>query len=275
MDKMGDAMGTNRSTGRRLSAGTRLVGVATALAFLTACGSAAAANSPASSSSAAPTLSVAGSSVNGFATKKELAADSQNRKFVKTTLAPDDRLLAYQPEQVTEQTSSLFSVEEIAAAHKVAMLYLADEITDSILKGDNITKADKDLWWASVKDALDPEQSQEVIDDLKAPFTATKAAVYQNPERAAKGYTLEYSERDIQLLTRHIALNRVVSMERDGKRYIGFNTDLFFELPVLKQGEKAAEKVTATSQVVARQVTPGVWKIAGTTISVGSVEYSK
>lgn len=276
---MNNAVRQNRIKGRNnkgVKSALVTVIAGTLVVVATACGNTTTENlpTPSASATAAAVTSVAGTSVNGFATKKELGADSQGRKFVQTTLSSDDKMLAYQPAQVTEQTSSLFSVEEIQTAQKVAMLYYAEELTDSELKGDNITKADKDLWLESMKDDIDPEQLQEFADKLTT-YDPKDGVVYENPDRVTKGYALDYNENNVQLISRKIELNRVLGATIDGKRYIGFVTDIKLELPVTKDGEKAVESVRATATVTMRQVTPGVWKYAGAKVSVDSVEYSK
>lgn len=270
-----------KKTGTKFRATVVVAGASAILILGTACGSNTPSGSETGASGAASATAsesakntVAGSSVNGFATKKELAKDSQGREYVQTTLSATDPLLSYDRMDVTEQTSGMFTPEEIAAAQKEAGLYFAEEVTDSILKGDGITKADEDLWWETNKDKFDPEQVGEIIAALHD-YDSKNTPVYRNPARAEAGYSLEYSVDKIQVLQRQMGYSRIVSLTKDEKKYIGFNADIYFEIPVSKAAGNATEKVVANGQVVMRQVSPGDWKIAGTTISVNSVEYTQ
>lgn len=246
----------------------------TLVVLTTACGVTGPEN-PSPSSSSASATSVAGTSVNGFKTKKELAEDSQGRKFVKTTLGTDDELFTYHPEIRTPAAVMLFTDEEAKAAQKVASFYYADQFTDSILKGDNITQADKDLWWENTKADFDPEQVQVFTAHLGKAYDSQDAVMYQNPDRVANGYAIEYNENDIQIRSRQIDYTEIIAQEIQGEKYIGFKANIYFELPVMKDGEHYLEKVTATGKNALTQISPGVFKISGMDLKVTSVAYDK
>lgn len=224
--------------------------------------------------SASPTSTIAGTSVNGFATKKELAVDAQGRKFVQTTLSPTDSLLEYEPSIRTLTVVDMFTEEQVQAAQKVASTYYVEEYIDSILKGDGITQKDKDLWLEQNKDIIDPEQFQAFVDDFKV-NTGNETGVYMNKERAAKGYSLVYGENEVQVLSRNVKYKRIIGQEIEGVKYIGFESDVNFSLTVTKDGEKSTENVTASGEVNLREVEPGVWKIAGVQLKADSISYGK
>jgi len=231
-------------------------------------------SSPTATSTPSPTSTIAGTSVNGFATKKELAVDAQGRRFVQTTLSANDSLLEYDPSIRTLTVVDMFTEEEVQAAQKAASSYYVEQYIDSILKGDNITQKDKDLWLEQNKEIIDPEQFQSFVDDFKV-NTGVDTGVYMNRERSAKGYSLVYGENEVQVLSRDVSYTKIIGQNIEGKDYIGFEADVTFALAVTKDGKKATENVAVSGEVNLRQVKPGEWKIAGVQLHVDSVTYGE
>lgn len=259
-----------------------LTGTALLLALTTACSGSGVSgvDNPSSgtpSVSATPTVqSIAGTVVNGMPTKPELTVDAQGRSYVQTSIKADDPMVAYDPSVRTPRTIGLFTEEQIQSAQKFANTYFAEEVMDSFVKGDNITQADKELWWEQHKDKYDPVFMEPFNKVLMDPYSPKDVVLYQNPERAAKGYAVEYGADKVQISSRHINYREIQSQVIEGVPYIGFETDIYFEIPVVKtDGTKAFEKVSLSGEVVYKEVSPGEWLISGQNVVQSPVTYSK
>lgn len=229
------------------------------------------------SASAAPTVeSIAGTVVNGMPTKPELTVDAQGRSYAQVTVKDTDPMIAYKTEIRTPTAIELFTEAETIAAQKVASKFILEEMADSFLKGDNITQADKDLWWEKNKNKFDSAQVTLGPHLTEKPYNPQEILVYMNPERAANGYSLEYGPDKVHVSSRHFAYEKIVAQVIDGTSYLGFRFNMYFDFPVTKtDGTETYESTTLSGEIVFNQVAPEDWKISGITVKQGAVSYGK
>lgn len=141
-------------------------------------------------------------------------------EYQHTTISPDDPALKYDPNVVMPDASAQFTPEEITAAQKTAITFLAEEGIDSTLNDGN----DIDGWWAKNKDRIAPELQQPVYDYLKSGKTFVARGSWDDAN--SKGYTYAYNKDQPRVKSRKIEVIGVRSEPGAAGTSLIFNTDV-------------------------------------------------
>lgn len=222
---------TLAETSRRWKNSFAAVGIATSLMMTSACGvgstpqdstpapSPSVSISQEASPSATPTPSAPVSNVP----VKEVVNNGKG-EYQQTTISPDDPALKYDPNVVMPDATAKFSPEEIAAAQKSAVTFLAEEGIDSTLNDGK----DVDGWWAKNKDRIAPELQAPVYDYLKSGKNFVATGSWDAANSGGWGYV--YNKDQPRVKNRTITVTGVRSEDNPAGTSLIFNTDVDYTM---------------------------------------------
>lgn len=264
---------TLRRTRKTMSA----IGVAGVIMATSACGgttgtaidhgTASPSSSPSISQSATPSATPKpvnsngpGTVINGMPTKAELANDGKG-EYVQTSISPDDPAFTYNPSIVDPSASGTYSPEDITAAQKVAVTFLAEEGIDSTLNNNPSDVSNQEAWWAKNKDRFAPTHQDEIhnailANDPNQPF------VFRGQYRAGK-YDLASGPSTTHVLSRTITPVAIKAGNIKGESLLGVQSKVDFTLNAVSDGAPAKETVSGTVSYTLLKDSSGKWLITG------------
>jgi hypothetical protein len=137
--------------------------------------------------------------------------DNGKGKYLQSTVADNDPALKYDESLSDEKIKKLFTADELAAAQKTAVKFLAEETIDSTMQGGG--NADK--WLDANKDKLAPSWLSEASIKVKEPKSGF---LVNNPGRAKAGYDLAYDEKEVRVVDRKIEVRSI--SESKGRPFV-------------------------------------------------------
>lgn len=201
-----------------------------------------------------------GAVINGIPTKPEISNDGKG-EYIQTSIAADDPALTYNP-AIVDPSASSYSPEDITAAQKVAITFLAEEGIDSTLNNNPADVANQEAWWAKNKDRFAPAH-QDTIHNAIIANDPNQPIVFRGQHRAGK-YDLASGPSSTHVLSRTITPVAVKAGNINGENLLGVQSKVDFTLNAVSDGAPAKESVSGTvSYTMVKDSSSGKWLIAG------------
>lgn len=164
--------------------------------------------SPASETSSASD-SEYGPTIDGMTTLPVLASDKEG-EWRKITLRPDDPAYTINPNVINPETAAMWSEEEIATAHKIAVDYAVDMI-DTFANGQPGDEARAAEWWEVNKSKFHPVYHELLRADVSS-TDRSKPIVFKGSDmRDEAGNKLMYGSDKVHVRDLKITTTEIVS----------------------------------------------------------------
>lgn len=214
---------------------------------------------PENNTSVTATAIATDSAANSTLPVKGIANDGKG-DFLQTAISPDDVAFKYDPSIVKGTATDRFSVEDITAAQKVAVTFIAEEALDSTMSGNPKDKAVKDAWWEKNKDKFYSSSQEEFHKDVLGD-DANKPIVFRGYFRS---YDLAYGKDKTHLNSYTIKPVEVHGGDVNGLPAVAFKFEVTFKLNVVVDGKEKLETTKAeVNQTLVKDKATGEFKFTG------------
>lgn len=205
----------------------------------------------------------AGDVINGLPTKKELANDGKG-SYIQTTISPNDPALAYDPAIVEANASSAYSEAEIKEVQKLFATFVAEETIDSTLNNNQSDPAVQDAWWAKHKEEIDAPSQDEVLAQIKSTDPNATFLFVGRFRQNSPDYRLVSGSDKTHVHSRTIKPKAIrAGTLPDGRKVLGVQADVQFELNALLHGKPVLESSNGTLSYSYTKDSSGNWKMTG------------
>lgn len=137
--------------------------------------------------------------------------DNGKGKYLQSTIGDSDAAMQYDEAKADESIKKLYSAEELSAAQKTAVTFLAEETIDSTVQGGG----NPDKWLEVNKDKIAPAWYSEASIKVKEPKAGL---LVNNPNRVKAGYDLAYDEKSVRVVERKIEVLSIT--ENKGRPFV-------------------------------------------------------
>ena len=186
-------------------------------------------------------------------------ANNGKGEYQQTTISPDDPALKYDTRVVSPEAAAQFSPEDITAAQKTVITFLAEEGIDSTLNdGNNV-----DGWWAANKDKIAPELQAPAYEYLKSGKTFVARGSWDDAN--SKGYTYTYNKDQPRVKDRKIDVLSVKTESNANGTSLIFNSNVDYVMAG-KDSAGASHDINVKGTMmyaVRKDAATGNWLITG------------
>lgn len=189
---------------------------------------------------------------------KEVANNGKG-EYKQSTISPDDPALKYDPNVVSPDASAKFTPEDITAAQKTAITFLAEEGIDSTLNDGT----DVEGWFAKNKDKIAPELQDQIVPYIKSGNDFVTTRSWDKSNSAGWGYA--YNKDQPRVKSRKIEVTGIRSEDSANGTSLIFNTDVDYVMAG-KNSAGVVKDINVKGQMmyaVRKDAATGNWLITG------------
>lgn len=211
------------------------------------------------------TITKSAPKVQSDLTFKGLANDGKG-EYLQTSISDSDPAMKYDPSIIDDETKSRFTADDLAAAQKIIVKFIAEEVIDSTLNGGN---DDTDGWFEAHKDEIHPANWDSMIETLKSDNSLLARELWMKDK---VGYSYVHGPTTPRVIARTINPKKLYFIENSKLQGLKLDATANYTMAVAKNGEPDGTQTTNAkiSYAVSKDPADGKWKISGW----GSMEYT-